>query len=227
MVPMTTARTGLLLTLLAVAFAAAGCRHSYRQGTRSSGGAGEASTALAPEEVDWLDEVTIPEHLERLDREQELALAKALRDLARDDFGTSSSGMRRIVEFGEPVVPYLGYAGDALAERHREEFEDSCAVILLEPILEEVSSEHIGAHLESPYACVRIAAAEVAGQKRQTEHAGRLIVLLDDPEIEVRRAAIVSLRMLANRFFGYRPSDSTRRRADAVDRWRAFWGIEE
>ncbi len=224
---MTAARTGLLLVLLLVALATAGCRHSYRKGTRSGGGGSEASTALAPEEVDWLDEVTIPEHLERLDREQELDLARALHDFAREDFGTSSSGMRRIVEFGEPVVPYLGYAGDALAERSREGFEDSCAVILIEPILDEVPSDHIGAHLESPYACVRIAAAEVAGQKRQTEHAGRLIVLLDDPEIEVRRAAIVSLRMLANRFFGYRPSDSARRRADAVERWRSFWGIEE
>jgi hypothetical protein len=225
---MSNARMGLWLCLLLASLTVAGCRHSYRKGARGGGRSADSEASLAPEEVDWLAEVVVPEFLPRLDREQELEVAQALRDLDRDDFGTSSSGMRRIVGFGESVVPYLGYAGDNLAERYPgESYEDSSAVILLEPILEEVGSERIGLHLESPYSCVRIAAAEAAGQARQTEHAARLIVLLDDPEPEVRRAAIVSLRMLANRFFGYRPTDSKRRRAESVERWRVFWGIEE
>ena len=226
MVPMQKAHAGLRFLLLVLLALAGACGHTYRSG-RGGGRAARPPREPAPKDVDWLEDVTIPPYLALLDRATQLEVAEALRDLDHEDFKEFSGGMRRIVAIGEPVVPYLGFAGDERARRNPAEgFAKSCVVILLEPILDEVPSDHIGLHLESTYACVRIAAAEVAGESRQTEHARKLVGLLDDPEIEVRRAAIVSLRQLSNRFFGYRPSDSSRRRREAVDNWRSFWGLE-
>jgi len=71
---------------------------------------------------------------------------------------------------------------------------------------------------------VRVATAGVVGERDLARHAVRLVDLLDDPDLEVRRAAIRTLRQLSNRFFGYRPDAPAQQRAKATGRWRELWG---
>ena len=78
----------------------------------------------------------------------------------------------------------------------------------------------IGVHLESPYAIVRIAAAEIAGERRMFSLAPVLVSLLDDGEVSVRRAAVTALRRIARTFVGYRAGDSPTKRAKPIAAWK-------
>jgi HEAT repeat protein len=93
----------------------------------------------------------------------------------------------------------------------------------LKPLLLAAPPEHVGIHLKSPYREVRAAAAVATGERRITDHAPRLVELLDDPAVDVRRAAVTALRRISNEFFGYRADDSAARRAGPTAKWRALW----
>jgi hypothetical protein len=62
------------------------------------------------------------------------------------------------------------------------------------------------------------------GERRLAELAPRLVDLLDDDHVAVRRASVAALRKLSNVFYGFHPEASRRSRAGAVAKWRALWG---
>lgn len=169
----------------------------------------------------WLVRVRIPGHLERPTREVETKIAEDVHALLRGDFTVYPTAARRLVKRGEIVVPYLGFMGEQeLAEQARK----TRIPIVLKPLLIEVPPDHIGVYLVSPYGDVRAAAAVAAGEHRITAHAARLVDLLDDPEVSVRRSAVTALRRISNEFFGYRAEDSAARRARPAAKWRTLWG---
>ncbi len=51
-----------------------------------------------------------------------------------------------------------------------------------------------------------------------------LVRLLEDQDLQVRRAAIAALRSLTNRFFGYDPAATVLRRAKPVQHWQGLLG---
>jgi len=176
----------------------------------------------APSEIDsaWLARVEIPDHLERLDAVNEAFVATACDALDSGDFSAYSSAADGLVDLGEPVVPYLGLYSD-LPPREPRLYRMVCVV--LEPIFEEIPGEHLRYHLQSPYRSVRASAAQTAGGRQLMEYAPRLVELLDDQALDVRREAIRSLRRISTQFFGYRPDAAATDRAAAVARWRRFW----
>lgn len=180
-----------------------------------------APSGKTPPDTAWLAGVRFPEGASRLPVGQERALVARLEELGSGDFGTYSDAARGLVDSGESVLPYLGHAAThaALDSRAR-----ACLRIVLRTILEDLPEAKVSRHLVSPYPALRVAAAEAAGQRHMTGVAAKLVDLLDDPELEVRRAAITGLRRISNHFFGYRPDDLPARRARAALLWREFWG---
>lgn len=169
----------------------------------------------------WVRYVLIPDHLGRLDPESEAFAATAVFALDSGDFASYSSAAAGLIELGEPVLPYLGYVGDAPGSNARLY---GAVTVVMGPIFEEIEPDHVRLHLDSPYRAVRAAAATAVGERELKEHAGRLVDLLEDDRTEVRHAAIRSLRQLYNRFFGYRADEPARRRARAVVLWRQLLG---
>jgi len=169
----------------------------------------------------WLAGVRFPEGLSRLPEGRERALAARVEKLGSTDFGVYSGAARGLVDSGESVLPYLGHATThaALSTRGR-----ACLRIVLRTILEGLAPRRVAGFVASPYPALRVAAAEAAGKRHMTGLAAKLVELLDDPVLEVRRAAIAALRRVSNQFFGYRPEDPPARRARAKARWREFWG---
>jgi len=173
-----------------------------------------------PPDTVWLRDVQIPDHLERPDPAVEVEIAVAVRDLRSEHFGRASSGARRLVAVGEQAIAYLGYAGK---NQPADDGRDETYQIVLRPILREAPARHVGFGLLSPYPDVRVAAAFVCGEQQYTEHVALLVELLEDDALQVRRAAISSLRMLSNRYFGYRADGPPSGRAKSVARWRELW----
>jgi hypothetical protein len=169
----------------------------------------------------WLARVRIPSHLERPPRETENAIAEDVHALLHGDFSVYPTAARRLVKRGEVVVPYLGFMGE---QKLPEPARTTRVPIVLKPLLLEAPPEHVGAYLGSSYSAVRAAAAVAAGERRISEHGSELVDLLDDPDLEVRRAAVTALRRISNEFFGYRAEDSAPRRARPTAKWRALWG---
>lgn len=172
-------------------------------------------------DTDWLADVQIPAGGKRLGRENEAFVAGACHVLDRDDFADYSSSAAGLVALGEPVVPYLGRYAEPPT---RDERLFAIVSVVLEPILMKVDPEPLGSYLDSPYRAVRATAARVVGERNLTEHAYRLVGLLEDEHVEVRRDAIRALRRISNRFQGYRPDGAPDERAVAVKRWRRLWG---
>lgn len=169
----------------------------------------------------WLVRVRLPEHVERPPRETENAIAEDVHALLHGDFSVYPTAARRLVRRGEVVVPYLGFMG---GQDLPEQARTARIPIVLKPLLLEAPPDHVGVFLRSPYAAVRAAAAVAAGERRISDHGPALVGLLDDPEVEVRRAAVTALRRISNEFFGYRADDSAGRRARPTAKWRALWG---
>lgn len=205
-------RTGALF--LAAAFAVAACTGASRRKRDERPPPGRV---VEP----WLARVRLPEHLERPPREVENAIAEDVHALLHGDFSVYPTAARRLVRRGEVVVPYLGFMGE---QELPEQARTARIPIVLKPVLLEAPPAHVGGFLRSPYAAVRSAAAVAAGERRISDHAPRLVELLDDPEVEVRRAAVTALRRISNEFFGYRADDSAARRARPAAKWRALWG---
>ncbi|MHC4547180.1 MAG: HEAT repeat domain-containing protein [Planctomycetota bacterium] len=187
-------------------------------GSRGSRG-GSKTPPAETLEPPWLAEVVIPAHLERPSLETEMRIAAEVEALLSDDFSVYPQAARHLVARGEVAVPYLGYFG----EDHRDAEDELRFFIVLKPVFMEVPAEHLGHHLSSTYREVRAAAAHAVGERRLTEHAPKLVDLLSDPEEEVRRAGVTALRMISNRFFGYRADQQPGRRGAATAKWRDLW----
>jgi hypothetical protein len=168
----------------------------------------------------WLARVQIPPHLGRPPRAAETAIGEDVHALLYGDFSVYPTAARRLVKRGEVVVPYLGFMG---VQELPAQARTTRISIVLKPLLLGAPPEHVGGHLHSPYRDVRVAAAVAVGERRISEHATVLVDLLDDPEVEVRRAAVTALRRISNEFFGYRADDSDPRRAGPAAKWRALW----
>ena len=144
---------------------------------------------------------------------------EALTDLDSPGFDTFTGASRHLARAGEPVLPYLGHAARAGTEDARARL-----AIVARVVLRRIPSERLRLYLESTYPLLRATSAELVGERHLTEHAGRLVALLDDPEGAVRHSAVVALRVLSNRFLGYRAEDPPAEREEAADRWREIWG---
>ncbi|MHC4342415.1 MAG: hypothetical protein ACYSX0_19650 [Planctomycetota bacterium] len=197
---------------------AASCTN-YSLGRRGGGGALPAEDDTPPD-LSWLKEVELPEHLDPPSESLETEIGQAVHRLHTADFATYSGAARRLVAIGEVTVPYLGFE----AERRSKLRSDRQEVIVMRAILRKTPPEHLDYYLDSPLAAVRVATAGVVGERDLARHAVRLVDLLDDPDLEVRRAAIRTLRQLSDRFFGYRPDAPAEQRAKATLRWRELWG---
>jgi hypothetical protein len=183
------------------------------------GGGGSTPPPSPPEQPDtsWLEEVVRPADLVRVAPGVEARLVEALEDLDSPGFDTFTTASRTLAQMGEPVLPYLGHAA-------RTEGSTSRLGIVSGVVLRRLPSERLRVYLGSPYALLRASAADLVGERHLTEHAGRLVGLLDDPEPAVRHRAVVALRVLSNRFLGYRADDPPAKREEAAARWREIWG---
>ncbi|MHC4161613.1 MAG: armadillo/beta-catenin-like repeat-containing protein [Planctomycetota bacterium] len=179
-----------------------------------------AQTPLSGVVEPWLARVQIPPHLEPPPRETETAIAEDVHALLHGDFSVYPTAARRLVKRGEVVVPYLGFMGE---QQLSEQARTTRIPIVLKPLLLEAPPDHVGVYLVSPYKDVRAAAAVAAGERRISDHATKLVELLDDSEVEVRRAAVTALRRISSEFFGYRADDSAPRRSGPAAKWRALW----
>ncbi|MHC4959514.1 MAG: HEAT repeat domain-containing protein [Planctomycetota bacterium] len=162
----------------------------------------------------WLDDVAIPAHLAQLDEEEEHFVAGACEAL-RSGHAAYAGAANGLIELKEPVIPYVGHYGDLHPALRARVF------VVLNHVFAGLEPGSVALHLTSPYSVVRIAAADSVGARRLADNAARLVDLLDDADPDVRRAAIASLRTIYNRFYGYRPLDSARRRSRPVREWRA------
>jgi hypothetical protein len=168
----------------------------------------------------WFAQVRIPAHLVRPPRETEVKIGENVHALLHGEFDDYPEAAGYLVKRGEIVVPYLGFAAE-------QPLPDSARTtripIVLKPLLLAAPPDHVGIYLGSPYREVRAAAAVAAGERRIADHAPRLVELLDDPAVDVRRAAVTALRRISNEFFGYRADDPAARRAGPKAKWRALW----
>jgi hypothetical protein len=179
----------------------------YSSGGRGGGGAPPAEDDTPPD-LSWLKKVDLPGHLDPPAESLEREIGEAVHHLHAADFATYSG------------IPYLGFE----EERRSKLGGDRQEVIVMRAILRKVLPEHLHYYLDSPFAAVRVATAGVVGERDLARHAVRLVDLLDDPDLEVRRAAIRALRQLSNRFFGYRADAPAEQRAKPAGRWRELWG---
>ena len=207
----------LTVPILLVPLAAA-CIPSMK-GTSRDEDTRPAVTPPAP--AGWVSEVEFPAGVERPAPQREADIVAAVDDLASADFGNRTRGSRALLAYGEPAVPYLGYRTE-VSEIPPD--PDCPYCILLHAILAKLPASRVAVHLASPYAIVRIGAATAAGERGYANLAPTLAGLLDDPELEVRRAAVTALRRITRKFLGYRAADSPAERADAAEAWRRETG---
>lgn len=86
--------------------------------------------------------------------------------------------------------------------------------------------QDISRGLQSEDPSQRVQAAVRAGNAHMREALPLLVDRLDDPEVEVRFAAIGALRRITAEDFGYRFNEPAGRRASAVGRWRQWLARE-
>jgi len=153
--------------------------------------------------------------------EERRQIVDAIGRLTSEDFAEYAKAARRLIAIGRAAIPYLGGFGDRQGE---EQGARGRARLVLAPILERLEAPEIGRWMGSPAATTRAAAARAAGLGPHPELASRLMDLLEDEDLGVRREAIAALRRLTGRFLGYRPDDSPERRRRAIERWRESWG---
>jgi len=151
---------------------------------------------------------------------EELLIAEDIDALLTGDFDSYPLAGRRLIHRGEDVLPYLGHAAD----RHPSPTARKERIgIVFGPVLRDTTEERVLLALSSPYPAVRAAAAFAAGEREAVALAPRLIDLLEDKDVRVRRAAIASLRRITGEFLEYEPGDSAAGRAAGAARWHAYW----
>jgi hypothetical protein len=156
----------------------------------------------------------------RLSEAEELAIAGDIEELLAGGFDVYPVAARRLILRGGTVLPVLGQA----AERNpAPAVRKERISIVLGPVLRELPEDRMLVALSSPYAVVRAAAAGAVGERRLKPFGPRLVVLLEDKDIRVRGAAIMSLRMLTGEFIEYRADDPPAARAAAAARWDEYW----
>jgi hypothetical protein len=70
---------------------------------------------------------------------------------------------------------------------------------------------------------LRRAASIASALKEDKTHLGKLIDLLDDPEVSVQRAAYAALKSLSGQDFGPSAEATREEKAKAVAGWREWW----
>jgi hypothetical protein len=184
---------------------------------------GASSAPPVPEVVrrhPWTADTRWPGGLARPPERDQLQIAAEIEQLLTGDFDVYPVAAHRLIARGDAVLPYVGQA----SERHpapaaRRERLD----VVLGPVLRDATEERVLVALSSAYPAVRAAAAAAVGERRLSSLGPRLVSLLEDKDIRVRRAAITSLRMLTGEFLEYRPDDPPAARAAAADRWDELW----
>ncbi|MGQ0612289.1 MAG: HEAT repeat domain-containing protein [Planctomycetaceae bacterium] len=166
-------------------------------------------------------EVIFPDHLERPDLGTEQEIVSAIARLWSRDFAVYTAACRQLVDSGETALPYLGYFGDVRKEL-LPGHSVSVTRVVLAPILARLSPDRVGVALASPYAPVRIAAAQAVAERGLVEHAPRLQRMLSDPQEATRSASIAALRALYNSYLDYRADDPPARRERAAAEWDRF-----
>ncbi|MCB9905250.1 MAG: HEAT repeat domain-containing protein [Planctomycetes bacterium] len=82
---------------------------------------------------------------------------------------------------------------------------------------------HLVPLLEDEDIWVRMAAAGALGDLAAVDAVEPLIRTLEDPETAVRERAMLSLRAITGRSFGFDPGGSESERAKAIKKWRDWW----
>lgn len=196
-------------------FCAAGCVTGF--GPPSGGAEKRESDPMPAAPAEWVSEVKLEPGFERPGPLREADIARSLTLLGSKDFGDRTRGSRSLLAYGEQAVPYLGHRVGITGLPP----DPHCAAcIVVRSIIGKLPPQRIGVHLESPYAIVRIAAAEIAGERRMFSLAPVLVALLDDDEVSVRRASVTALRRIARAFVGYRAGDSPAKRAKSIAAWK-------
>jgi hypothetical protein len=150
----------------------------------------------------------------------EVRIAEDIDALLMGDFDTYPLAGRRLIQRGQDVLPYLGQAAD----RHPSPAARKERLgIVFGPVLRDTTEERVLLALSSPYGAVRAAAAAAAGEREAVALAPRLIELLEDKDVRVRRAAIASLRRITGEFLDYSPNGSAAARAAGAARWHEYW----
>ncbi|MHC4939186.1 MAG: HEAT repeat domain-containing protein [Planctomycetota bacterium] len=205
--------------LLGLSVSLCACLSGLRGGSRGKGG--DAAHREVPPPAGWVEEVEFPPGLERPAPQREADIVAAVEDLISEDFGERTHGSRALLAYGEASIPYLG---NRVAAAEHGPDPDCPHCIIVNAIVAKLPANRVGLHLDSPYAIVRIAAAESAGERGLDEFAPKLAQRLDDPELEVRRASVTALRRITRKFLGYRASDPASKRAGAAEAWRRETG---
>ena len=186
------------------------------------GGGGSAAPPVPKvvERYPWMADIRWPAGEPRPSDAEELAIAGDIDQLLTGDFDIYPVAARRLIRRGGTVLPCLGQAAERnpapAARRER-------IAIVLGPVLRDLPEDKMLGALSSPYAVVRAAAAGAVGERLLKPFGPRLVALLEDKDIRVRRAAIMSLRMLTGEFLEYRADDSPAERAAAAARWDESW----
>jgi hypothetical protein len=150
----------------------------------------------------------------------EMEIAEDIDLLLTGDFDVYPLAGRRLIARGEDVLPYLGHAAD----RHPSpSARKERLAIVFRPVLRDTSEARVLLAMSSPYGAVRANASAAAGEREAVALAPRLIELLEDKDIRVRRAAIASLRRISGEFLAYEPDGSAAARAAGAARWAEYW----
>ena len=208
-----------LTLLLGLGALLAGCLSGLKGGSKREGG--DPASREIPPPAGWVEQVRFPDGMERPAPAREADIVAAVEDLISGDFGHRTRGSRALLAYGESAIPYLGSRVNA---EGAVPDPDCSHCIIVHAIMAKLSAARLAVHLDSPYAIVRIAAAEVAGERGMNELAPALALRLDDTELEARRASVTALRRITRRFLGYRASDSEQKRAKAAEAWRRETG---
>ncbi|HEX5137756.1 MAG TPA: HEAT repeat domain-containing protein [Planctomycetota bacterium] len=184
---------------------------------------GHGTPAPTPEVVKlhpWMADVRWPGAAPRPPPQEELLIAEDIDLLLTGDFDVYPLAGRRLIARGEDVLPYLGHAADRhpspTARKER-------LTVAFGPVLRDTTEARVLLALSSPYPAVRAAAAAAAGEREAVPLAPRLIELLDDKDVRVRRAAIASLRRITGEFIGYDPEGAPAARAAGAEKWDQYW----
>jgi hypothetical protein len=184
---------------------------------------GWGTPAPTPEVVKlypWMADVRWPGAAPRPSAPDEVRIADDIDALLTGDFDIYPLAGRRLIQRGQEVLPYLGHAADRHPSPavHKERLG-----IVFRPVLRDTTEQRVLLALSSPYPAVRAAAAAAAGEREAVPLAPRLIELLEDKDVRVRRAAIASLRRISGEFLEYSPDHSAAARAAGAWRWTEYW----
>jgi len=168
----------------------------------------------------WMADVRWPGTAPHPSPQEEMLVAEDIDLLLTGDFDVYPIAARRLIHRGPEVLPYLGHAAErnpAPAARKER------LAIVFGPVLRDCSEERVLLALSSPYPAVRAIAASAVGERLLKPLGPRLIELLEDKDLSVRRASITSLRMLTGEFIEYRPDGPATVRAEGAARWYEYW----